>query len=259
MHASADPLTLSSLSDPTQASLPRRGEKDFEPNPTLYQADILSASRDAMHNALAHPRLHNPKARIIGIYAPDGPESGWSTTTSGSAKSATAAMHPDSCVCVPNPRGQYFRTAGKADSRGRVWLLPEEAVYLLERGSLDIRWPKSLTGEEGEGTSASEMPMSLQAAYASFMGRGGLAVERYSVYSGLRRLGYAVVRAPGWYAHVQEGEAATGMHRGLGTGLFAGFWRWFYSSNSTASGAVAGLGFHRSYSEWSYSLISRPY
>lgn len=213
-----------------------------------------------MHNALAHPRLHHAKARIIGIYAPDG--SAPTATTergeqdSSAPKRATAAIHADACVYVPNPRGQHFKTIGRADSRGREWLLPEEALYLLERGSLDIRWPCALTGEEGDG--ASELPMSLQAAYACLIGRGGLTVERYSVYSGLRRLGYVIIRAPGWYEQSGDSAAPAGeraaIQRGPEIGLFTRFWQWFYSSNSTATGPVIGLGIHRSYSEWFLSV-----
>ncbi|EFE44618.1 tRNA splicing endonuclease subunit (Sen54), putative [Trichophyton verrucosum HKI 0517] len=177
--------TFATLSDPTQPqTLPRRGDKDFEPNPTLHQANVLTSARNAMHNALSYPRLHNPKSRIIGVYYPDGLQSG-------------------ACVCVPNPKGQHFRTIAQADSLNRMWLLPEEALYLLERGSLDIRWPAEETWEKGiPETSSFELegtvPMSLQAAYACFLGRSGLTMERFSVYSGLRRGGYVVVRADTW-------------------------------------------------------------
>ena len=123
---------------------------------------------------------------------------------------------------------------------------------MLERGSLDIRWPCSMTGEDGEG--ASELPMSLQAAYTCFVGRGGLTVERFSVFSGLRRLGYVVSRAPGWYDEEEGGEPGSGAVQARQwpsiNGLFGKFWDWFYSSNSTATGPVAGVGIHRSYSEF---------
>ncbi|OJD20526.1 hypothetical protein ACJ73_08137, partial [Blastomyces percursus] len=234
--------SLSFLPDPSQpASLPRRGEKDFEPNPTLRQADVLAASRDAMHNALAYPRLHNPKTRVVGIYCPTGllrP-----AHAGGSSRAQQAVVkekkeeveerephHEDdeqiaapkrkpappyeigrgTCVCVPSPRGQHFRTVGRSDHWNRVWLLPEEALYLLERGSLDIRWPAPAGGhaaggaetEGGQGENVEDVdggvPMSLQAAYACFLGRGGLTLERYIVYAGLRRGGYTVIRAPSW-------------------------------------------------------------
>ncbi|EDN08423.1 tRNA splicing endonuclease subunit [Histoplasma capsulatum] len=237
--------SLSFLPDPNQPpSLPRRGEKDFEPNPTLRQTDVLAASRDAMHNALAYPRLHNPKTRVVGIYCPTGllrpahaegsdsadTESGGQVAVSEERKQEEICKvedrdegqivppkkkHPrphgvgrGTCVCVPSPRGQHFRTVGRSDQWNRMWLLPEEALYLLERGSLDIRWParagghgaKSTVTEHGENVEDVDggVPMSLQAAYACFLGRGGLTLQRYIVYANLRRGGYAVIRAPSW-------------------------------------------------------------
>jgi tRNA-splicing endonuclease subunit Sen54 len=101
-------------------------------------------------------------------------------------------------------------------------LLPEEALYLVERGSLDVRWPvvdkqeddgqifdlrsgreREVDGEnnveeEEEEPSVGELPMSLPGAYASFIGKAGLTVERYLVYARLKRSGYIVQRAPTW-------------------------------------------------------------
>ena len=86
-----------------------------------------------------------------------------------------------------------------------MWLLPEEALYLLERGSLDIRWPDRRTGQDAgeikvEEETIGDLPMSLQGAYASFIGKSGLTLERYSVFASLRRSGYTVIRAPTWSA-----------------------------------------------------------
>ncbi|KAI5286123.1 tRNA-splicing endonuclease subunit sen54, partial [Ascosphaera aggregata] len=124
------------------------------------------------------------------------------------------------CVCVPNPRGQFFKNMGKADTNNRVWLFPEEAIYLLERGSLDIRFParqpasvnvtvsgcriQTITGSVEDDNGG--IPMSLQAAYAMMLVRSGLDMERYTVYSGLRRGGYTVVRAGGWFNEDNEND-----------------------------------------------------
>ncbi|MCJ1398449.1 tRNA-splicing endonuclease subunit sen54 [Xylographa trunciseda] len=161
---------LTNLSPATeQPSLPRRGEKDFESHGTTIQQDALSKSRAAMREALSYPRIHNPKSQIIAIY------------NSRSGRTA-----------VDNPKGQHFHTMGKADVDGRLYLLPEEALYLVERGNLDLRWPTTDDDEVG-------MPMSLQSAYAVLIGNLGLTLERYSVYAGLKRIGYAVQRSPAWY------------------------------------------------------------
>ncbi|KAL4882611.1 tRNA-splicing endonuclease subunit sen54 N-term-domain-containing protein [Aspergillus karnatakaensis] len=266
---------LSFLTDATDTSLPRRGEKDFEPNPTLYQADVLSASRQAMHNALAYPRLHNPKNKVIGVYAPNGPappapsaslETITEDPTPEKHVPVAVGVHPDCCVYVTNPKGIFFKTIGQGDRWGRVWLLPEEAVYLLERGSLDIRWPRCAVGAcDEDDISDSAIPMSLQAAYACFIGYGGLTMERYSVYTGLRRLGYAVIRAPGWANGHDEGktDSAGGpqsLWQGPGlAGIFTRFLTWLRAAPTTAMGPVAGLGFHHNYPEIYCRLSIIPY
>ncbi|KKK20913.1 hypothetical protein ARAM_004505 [Aspergillus rambellii] len=269
---------LSSLSDNSQVTLPKRGEKDFEPNPTLFQADILSASRQAMHTALSYPRLHNPKQRVIGIYAPNGPAPPASLKSLDAVAEDSPVTDPittavgvpaDSCVYVTNPKGQFFKTMGQADRWNRVWLLPEEALYLLERGSLDLRWPCSAVGSGDEdNTEDSGIPMSLQAAYACFIGPGGLTIDQFSVFTGLRRLGYTLIRAPGWSGAAadtkpQEDSYSSGLAKRQGPGLvgiFTRFLKWLRdSSPSTVMGPVAGLGFHHSYNDIYRKLAIIPY
>ncbi|EPS32955.1 hypothetical protein PDE_07916 [Penicillium oxalicum 114-2] len=288
---------LNFLTDSSASSLPRRGEKDFEPNPTLFQADVLSASRQAMHNALAHPRLHNPKNQVIAIYAPDGPppppppppppSSSSPSTVQGQGHDTAkpsgrgAMVSPHACVYVPNPKGQYFKSMGQADRKGVMWLLPEEALYLLERGSLDIRWPASITGRSSSTEDAAEgneddlsIPMSLQAAYACLIGRGGLTLERFSVFSSLKRIGYAIVRAPRWDESTTTMGDATDSNdcrdvysqplmRGAGlAGIFGRIFKWIndpYCTSSLAAGPVIGYGIHRSYSDIYQKLALIPW
>ncbi len=142
-----------------------------------------------MHSALSSPRLHQARNHVIAQYCPD----------------KLSPFGEDYTVKVDNAHGVHFRTIGRGDSKNKMWLLPEEALYLIERGSLDIRWPEDCRPGSGKGHDhdseddrTGELPMSLQGAYASFIGKSGLTLERYSVFSGLRRLGYTVVRAPTW-------------------------------------------------------------
>ncbi|KAJ5956343.1 hypothetical protein N7501_010622 [Penicillium viridicatum] len=269
--------------------IPRRGEKDFEPNPTELQADVLSASRGAMHNALSYPRLHAPKTRVIAIYAPDGyvppapteratPKAGGedgkssdSTPKPARPLPNSARISPDACVYVTNPKGQFFKTMGQADSSGRVWLLPEEALYLIERGSLDIRWPSPSGSVADPGEEDLSVPMSLQAAYACFMGRGGLTLERYSVYTGLRRLGYALVRAPGWCDDIEKPDAEASdasditspkLHGPGLAGMLGSLFNWIHdprSTASTATGPIIGTGIHRHYMDVYRKLAIIPW
>ena len=115
-----------------------------------------------MHDALCGERTHTSKVHVEGIWRPE--------------RNLTE---------VHIARGTHFKAMGKADSKGVVWLLPEETIYMVERGNLECWW------EEG-------VPMSLQGAYASCLqGCGGL--ERYQVYSYLRRAGYILQRAPTFF------------------------------------------------------------
>ena len=258
----------SSLSDTSSASLPRRGEKDFEPNPTEFQADVLSASRGAMHNALAHPRIHHPKTQVIGIYAPDGP----TPPPQVKVDEKGLGVSSDYCVCVPIPKGQYFKTIGQADRWNRVWLLPEEAMYLMERGSLDIKWPRELSGIDADDVNEPLIPMSLQAAYACLLGRGGLTLERYTVFTGLRRLGYAVVRASGWDDNANAEDSKNEINKNAYTepqqrgpglaGIIGRCFAWLddpFGTCSTAAGPIVGCGIHRNYSMSICSRVIVPF
>lgn len=140
-----------------------------------------------MHNALSYQRAHQPKGSTIATYHPE-----------------TNMAYAD------NPKGPLFAKLGHVRSarddplmddemRGqRMWLLPEEVLFLLERGSVDLRWPADEESDEEEG-----LPMSVQAAYAMFIGdpstdEAALTFERLAVYSNLKRAGYIVLRAPSW-------------------------------------------------------------
>lgn len=167
-----------------------------------------------MHTALSHERVHQPKTHLRGILNED-----------------------NGTVAVANPKGLHFRTMGKMDRHGVVHLLPEEALFLLERGVLDVQWPSPAATEaaaaaaadgqereaeatetdDGEGDQRrkadaerqsddsakqqppQDLPLSLQAGYALLLDKQGLTLDRYLVYAGLRRSGYIVLRAPGWY------------------------------------------------------------
>ena len=238
-----------------------------------------------MHNALSFPRLHHPKNKIIGIYVPDGPApppgvtvtaavTGSGSSSEIGAKKSLASgigVPADACVYVMNPKGQHFRTVGQADRWNRIWLLPEEALYLLERGSLEIWW--SSAEPDGHGQDGLDIPMSLQAAYTCLIGRAGLTLERFSVYSGLRRGGYVLIRAPSWDEREDEAPRSSiekapafkegGKRPGGIVEYFGRLLRLIYNANETASavsGPVIGLGIHRRYGvllsiTWSYKFI----
>jgi tRNA-splicing endonuclease subunit Sen54 len=123
-------------------------------------------------------------------------------------------------ACVDKIRSQHFQTIGK-NVRGKEWLLPEEALFLIERGTLDCRWPvKRQQGDEKIHRTEDGAPMSLQSAYAAFIGEGDvggkLTLEHYNVYAGLKRSGY-VVRTPIYEVYVRYMLTSKGLpHRHMG-------------------------------------------
>ncbi|KAL2265502.1 hypothetical protein VTJ83DRAFT_6602 [Remersonia thermophila] len=226
----------------------RRGEKDFESHGTRAQADALEQSRAAMRDVLSYVRVHTVPS---GPGASSGkvggnPVRGWYFP--GWWEGFEEVEEEEEAVVVKGEDGEkkekkpygWIRervvvlegssTASQAlgravtgqakdrPARGKDWLLPEEALYLVERGSLDLWWPfKPLEeifppdgtvdaqdpGEEEE-TEVDEyefgIPLSLQAAYALLIGddgeRGKISLQKFQVYSNLKRCGYNVLRAP---------------------------------------------------------------
>ena len=269
-------LNYTTLSGP----LPRRGTKDFETHGTTAQISALEASREAMREALSVGRRHPPKGGLVGWFdvgeggegddeieaaqeqelqkaegmkGNEGDKKGYA----GEKNIAEVRRREKRPVVIPKPTGQHIRTMGLADREGRLWLRPEEALYLVERGTLEVRYrvPASspsptldpdtkndggIRDREGDGTEDREegwdgISMSLQACYACFFGMDGLDLERYTVYAGLRRSGYIVLRAGGWYGDAgpplppppaqQQRAPSPVQERNEGWGL----WTWFYN------------------------------
>ncbi|KAL7624192.1 tRNA-splicing endonuclease subunit sen54 [Parahypoxylon ruwenzoriense] len=207
----------------------RRGEKDFEAHGTRAQEGALEASRNAMHDVLSYTRAHRPKDYSRAWYFPEK----WADVPAEEQKEGEkgAGLFARERVVVvegeiKGPLGQntgrvvtgpavekYKQTSGWL----KTWLLPEEALYLVERGSMDLWLPaRSIEDifpvkKDGEGTSSDDVegkefedyelgiPLSLQAAYALLIGqdgeRGKVSLEKYQVYSNLRRTGYKIMRA----------------------------------------------------------------
>ncbi|KAL7272798.1 tRNA-splicing endonuclease subunit sen54 [Rhizina undulata] len=153
------------------ASLPRRGEKDFEPDGTDLQDSVLADSRQAMHDALLGERKHSSKVHVRATWRP---------------------CHELAEVHVA--KGPHFKSLGKADRNGVLWLLPEETIYMVERGNLECWW------EEG-------VPMSLQGVYASCLDAAG-GLERYQVFAYLKRAGYILQRAPTFFPSSSSSPAS---------------------------------------------------
>ena len=185
-----------------------------------------------MHDALSYPRMHAPRSNIIGIF----------DSTSGE-------------TVIENQKGQHFRTMGKADFEGKIRLLPEETLYLLERGNLDVRWPS-----RGEAN-LDGLPFSLQSAYTYLLGRLGLTLERYTVYAGLKRSGYVVQRGPAWYHGDLDKNVVDprGPEAPKRESVYAWMYKLLFETKPQPPpplGPLVGPGLYRSYSE-RHKLSSR--
>ncbi|KAL9581411.1 MAG: hypothetical protein Q9212_003910, partial [Teloschistes hypoglaucus] len=246
------------------SALPRRGIKDFESHGTNAQRSVLENSRAAMHDALSVGRVHAGKGGLVGWFDVKGDEG----IRRGSPRERQWGEEWQRRVVIEKPTGQHVRTTGQADREGRLWLLPEEVVYLVERGSLEVRYriadppsPKKEEGgdeesddegsdkrqqedvekereeqEEGEDRGWNGVSLSLQACYAHFIGRDGLTLERYTVYAGLRRSGYIVLRAPEWYGHPLPPPPPSS-DRSPTPEKGPGIWHWLYKTLLSISAA----------------------
>ncbi|KAI0667674.1 tRNA-splicing endonuclease subunit sen54 N-term-domain-containing protein [Trametes maxima] len=168
--------------------IPKRGEKDFEPNAhggSGLQRHVLDRSRSAMLEALKGTRTISHKSVSHAIWYPQ-----------------LSRAH------VTVARGIHFTTMGHSTTRlpvnnedvkkmqKRLELLPEEALYLVERGAMycwkptNIPLPHTQHFDDMEG-----VPMTVQQVYTEVMSTEDLTFEKYQVYAYLKRLGYVVTRA----------------------------------------------------------------
>ncbi|KAL2149422.1 hypothetical protein VTH82DRAFT_8073 [Thermothelomyces myriococcoides] len=273
----------------------RKGEKDFESHGTRAQADALEQSRAAMHDVLSYTRVHPAgKNMVRGWYFPEWWEgyqeeeegegqgaisgAGVAARADGEGKEKKPFGFVRDRVVVLEGSSVATQALGRAvtgqakdrPARGKDWLLPEEALYLVERGSLDLWWPLKGLEEifppdgpapvENEGQEAGEVdeydkgfPLSLQAAYALLIGndgeRGKISLQKFQVYSNLKRCGYNVLRAPPPRAHHAVAPTTTTAQQTITTTI----WQWFSSLLSAAPqqpppyGPLVRPGLYRSY------------
>ncbi|GJE88397.1 tRNA-splicing endonuclease subunit sen54 N-term-domain-containing protein [Phanerochaete sordida] len=165
--------------------IPKRGEKDFEPKTSGgsgLQRHVLDRARSAMLDALRTTRTTSNKSISYGIWCP------------GIARAHVTVARG---IHFANMGHSVARPSGAAEgnvkSTKRLELLPEEALYLVERGSMFCWKENALIPSPGledmEGA-----PMSVQQAFAEMVGQEDLTLEKYQVYAYLKRLGYVVTR-----------------------------------------------------------------
>lgn len=278
----------------------RKGEKDFEAHGTRAQETALEQSRQAMEEVLEYTRVHKENNWCRGWYFPDTwadhPEDGGGSSSSSSPR-APAEQKREVCprdrvVALEADSGRWLISTGRhipnvsksQPGWNKLWLLPEEALFLVERGSLDLWWPTrpleellpstqqraSRQGPEGEEAAAATpaeapeeeeaevdeyklgVPLSLQAAYSLLIGnegeRGKVTLEKYQVYANLRRCGFIVLRAP----LVSQTSPQPPMK------AHATIWQWLFSLISLSRGGCAGAANPAVVAAAAYGPLVRP-
>lgn len=156
---------ISGLSNNThQAIIPKRGEKDYEPDGTNVQEVLLYKAKSAMFDALSNTARGSViKSHVKAYYIPE--------------------KHQ---AVVPQPKGNFMYTMGYVDSKGQCWLQFYEFAYLVERGTVTPYWEK--TKKEN---SEPELPLSLQDVYSLFSSQQEM--DEFFVFAHLKRLGFIVM------------------------------------------------------------------
>lgn len=142
-----------------------------------------------MYTTLSFPRRASSKSISYAIWHPD--------LARASLVLARGVVLEGVGHSVARPLGGQVGKTYK-----RLELLPEEAIWLIERGSLFCWRELDLQDVKASGLGNAPglenvlgAPMSVQQAYTAILGTAGLTMERFQVYAYLKRLGYNVTRA----------------------------------------------------------------
>ncbi|EMG46055.1 sen54 Probable tRNA-splicing endonuclease subunit sen54 [Candida maltosa Xu316] len=154
-----------------KSTIPKRGEKEFEPDGTTVQTTALEESQKAMFDALSNVRGHHVKNKLIGVWM------------------------DDYCL-VPKIRGNHFKDIGKPMNIGKriqgMKLNNVETIYLAERGSLVVylgsdEYIQWLDDQEDEF----DIETKLHALDLEFLyGLVNVPMAKYQAYAYLKRHGY---------------------------------------------------------------------
>ncbi|XP_037349232.1 tRNA-splicing endonuclease subunit Sen54 [Talpa occidentalis] len=138
--------------------LPQRshGPKDFLPDGSAAQAERLRRCRQELWQLLAEERVERLGSLVAAEWSPE-----------------------DGFVELKSPAGKFWQTMGFSE-QGRQRLHPEEALYLLECGCIQLFHQ--------------DLPLSVQEAYQLLLAEDTVTFLQYQVFSHLKRLGYVVRR-----------------------------------------------------------------
>uniref|UniRef100_H3AMB5 tRNA splicing endonuclease subunit 54 n=1 Tax=Latimeria chalumnae TaxID=7897 RepID=H3AMB5_LATCH len=142
-----------------EQKLPQRshGQKDFIPDNSEKQAEKLHVCREEQWQLLSEERVERLYISTVMVR--------WGKKLIK--------------ILIKSPAGKFWHTMGHV-SKGKQLLHPEEALYLLECGSVQIFYR--------------DLPLSVQEAFERLLSPKTISLQQYQVYGHLKRLGYVVTR-----------------------------------------------------------------
>lgn len=136
--------------------IPVRGQKEFLPNYSVQQKACLQKTLDEHWMLMTEERLERAGNLVNAEWIPE-----------------------EKIVKLQSPAGKFWQTMGFSD-QGKQCLFPEEALYLMECGSLQVFYQ--------------DLPLSIQEGYETFLSAETVTFLQYQVFGHLKRLGYVVNR-----------------------------------------------------------------
>ncbi|XP_067313833.1 tRNA-splicing endonuclease subunit Sen54 [Pseudorasbora parva] len=136
--------------------IPVKGQKDFLPDGSEKQAARLQQSLDEHWMLLAEERVERLGNLVKAVWTPE-----------------------ERLVELKSPAGKFWQTMGFSE-RGKQYLHPEEALYLMECGNVQVFYR--------------DLPLSIQEGYERFLSSETVTLHQYQVFGHLKRLGYVVNR-----------------------------------------------------------------
>ncbi|XP_068007635.1 tRNA-splicing endonuclease subunit Sen54 [Melanerpes formicivorus] len=132
------------------------GPKDFFPDGSAEQAEKLRLCQEEQWEILSEERVERLGNLVKAEWKPG-----------------------QGIVELQSPAGKFWHTMGFS-KHGKQCLLPEEALYLLECGSVQLFYR--------------DLPLSIQEAYEILLSQEAVSLPHYQVFSHLKQLGYIVLR-----------------------------------------------------------------
>ncbi|XP_061703037.1 tRNA-splicing endonuclease subunit Sen54 isoform X2 [Syngnathoides biaculeatus] len=151
--------------------IPVRGKKDFYPDNSEEQRMRLEQNLNEHWSLLSEERVERLGNLVKAVWIPS-----------------------EQIVELQSPAGKFWQTMGFSTS-GKQYLLPEEALYLMECGSIQVFYQ--------------DLPLSIQDGFEWFLSSSTVSLQQYQPYSKhsshascfptkvfghLKRLGYVVHR-----------------------------------------------------------------